>query len=80
MKTLALSLLLLLPGNRIASQICYWQQQGKKWSDMDYGPFMTHSFETAGKDIATKGIKVRLGPDGACMIFDANCSVGRRDT
>jgi hypothetical protein len=59
MKLFALALILL-------------QQGGKKWSDMDYGPFMTHSFETAGKDISYKGIKVRLGPDGACAIFDAD--------
>lgn len=70
MKLLAVALLL-LPSNKIAPQFCYFQQ-GKKWSDMDYGPFMTHSFETAGKDISTKGIKIRLGPDGACMIFDAD--------
>lgn len=45
-------------------------QEGRTWSDMDYGPFMTHSFEGKDKDIAYKGIRVRLGPDGACMLFD----------
>ncbi len=49
-------------------------QQGKKWSDMDYGPFMSHSFETRVpvKNVAYKGIRVRLGSDGASMIFDAD--------
>jgi len=47
-------------------------QQGKKWSDMDYGPFMTHSFEAKGKNLAYKGILVRLGPGGAAMLFDAD--------
>jgi hypothetical protein len=61
MNVLALTLVLLAP-----------QQQGKKWSDMDYGPYMTHSFESAGKDITYKGIKVRLGTDGASMLFDAD--------
>jgi len=60
MKALALILLLQAP------------PQGKKWSDMDYGPYMTHSFEIAGKDVTYKGIKVRLGPDGAAMLFDAD--------
>src|SRR5688572_15951418 len=47
-------------------------QQGKKWSDMDYGPTMSHSFEAKGKDVSNKGIRVRLGPDGASMLFDAD--------
>jgi glucose/arabinose dehydrogenase len=47
-------------------------QQGKKWSEMDYGPFMTHSFEAAGKNLAFKGVKVQLGPGGASMVFDAD--------
>jgi glucose/arabinose dehydrogenase len=48
------------------------QQSGRKWSDMDYGPFMTHSFEAKGKNVAYKGVRVRLGPDGASMVFDAD--------
>jgi glucose/arabinose dehydrogenase len=61
MRTLALALLLaILP------------QQGKKWSDMDYGPYMTHSFEAKGKNIAYKGVNVRLGPGGASMVFDTD--------
>ena len=47
-------------------------QEGKKWSGMDYGPFMTHSFEAKGKNLAYKGILVRLGPGGAAMLFDAD--------
>jgi glucose/arabinose dehydrogenase len=47
-------------------------QQGKKWAEMDYGPFMTHSFESRPKDISYKGIRVRLGADGASMLFDAD--------
>ena len=48
--------------------------QEKKWSSMDYGPFMTHSFEAKGapRNIAYKGLKVRLGPDGASMLFDTD--------
>ncbi|HLF93315.1 MAG TPA: hypothetical protein VJB14_07630, partial [Planctomycetota bacterium] len=48
------------------------QQQGKKWSDMDYGPFQTHTFEAKGRNLAYKGVKVRLGPGGASMVFDAD--------
>jgi hypothetical protein len=47
-------------------------QTGKKWIDMDYGPNMTHSFQVADDDernIAYKGLKVRVGNDGA-MLFD----------
>lgn len=61
MRLLALSLLLLSGPS-----------PGGKWSEMDYGPFMTHSFESDGKDLSYKGIRVRLGPDGASMLFDAD--------
>ncbi|MBV8880522.1 MAG: hypothetical protein JO332_11190 [Planctomycetaceae bacterium] len=46
--------------------------QGKKWAEMDYGPFMTQSFETEAKDVTCKGIRIRLGPEGASMLFDAD--------
>ena len=46
---------------------------GRRWSDMDYGPYMSHSFEAAAPsgNIANKGIKVRLA-DGATMVFDTD--------
>ena len=56
----------------LASVLLLLGQQGKKWSDMDYGPFMTHSFEAKGKNIAYKGVRVRLGTEGASMVFDTD--------
>ncbi len=49
-------------------------QAGKKWSDMDYGPFMSHSFEARvpARNIAYKGVRVRLGSRGECMVFDTD--------
>lgn len=44
----------------------------QKWVEMDYGPNMTHSFETmdrAERDITYKGMKIKLGENGA-MLFD----------
>jgi glucose/arabinose dehydrogenase len=47
---------------------------GKRWSDMDYGPVMAQTFEVKGpaRNLAFKGLRVRLGPDGASMLFDAD--------
>ena len=46
---------------------------GRRWIDMDYGPYMSHSFEAAqpGGNVANKGIKVRLA-DSATMVFDTD--------
>ena len=47
---------------------------GKRWIDMDYGPYMTHSFQASrpDKNIAYKGLKIRLGDDGQAMLFDTD--------
>ncbi|MEE2641094.1 MAG: DUF6797 domain-containing protein [Planctomycetota bacterium] len=44
----------------------------QKWVEMDYGPNMTHSFQVVdapGRNIAYKGMKIRLGDRGS-MLFD----------
>ena len=47
---------------------------GKRWIDMDYGPYMTHSFQASrpAGNIAYKGIKIRLGDEGQSMLFDTD--------
>ena len=47
---------------------------GKRWIDMDYGPYMTHSFEASRPkgNIAYKGLKIRLGDGGQAMLFDTD--------
>ena len=35
---------------------------GRKWVDMDYGPFKSGSLEVAGGNIARKGIAIRVDP------------------
>ena len=47
---------------------------GKRWIDMDYGPYMTHSFQASrpAGNIAYKGIKIRLGDSGESMLFDTD--------
>ena len=47
---------------------------GKRWIDMDYGPYMTHSFQASrpAGNIAYKGIKIRLGESGQSMLFDTD--------
>jgi len=47
---------------------------GKPWIDMDYGPYMTHSFEASrpAGNIAYKGVKIRLGEAGQAMLFDTD--------
>ena len=46
---------------------------GKKWIDMDYGPWMSHSFQAGEPDgnIAYKGKWIRL-PDSQSMLFDTD--------
>ena len=41
---------------------------GKNWIDMNYGPYMTASFQVARGNIAYKGIAVRLDqrPNARC--------------
>ena len=49
-------------------------ETGKRWIDMDYGPYMTHSFQASrpAKNIAYKGVKIRLGDGGQSMLFDTD--------
>jgi putative heme-binding domain-containing protein len=53
--------------------------EAEPWAEMDYGPFLTHTYEagTSGANIAYKGVAVRLdpGPGGvargrAWVVFD----------
>jgi hypothetical protein len=41
---------------------------------MDYGPYMTHSFQAAepAGNIAYKGIRIRLGDSGESVLFDSD--------
>ena len=50
------------------------RRTGKRWSDMDYGPYMTHSFEAErpSGNIAYKGLRNSLGSEGASMVFDSD--------
>lgn len=67
MRTAALALLVLLaPQDK--------GPKGRKWAEMDYGPFMTHSFEAkvTERNIAYKGVRVRLGKAGESMVFDTD--------
>ena len=47
---------------------------GRKWIDMDYGPYMTHSFQASRpeRNIAYKGIRIRLGSSGESVLFDSD--------
>ena len=50
------------------------QQKSPKWIAMDYGPYMTHSFQAAepAGNIAYKGIRIRLGDSGESVLFDSD--------
>jgi hypothetical protein len=48
------------------------EASAQKWVEMDYGPNMSHSFQVIGapgRNISYKGMKIRLGENGA-MLFD----------
>ena len=58
----------------LASGVLLSQQQDPKWVAMDYGPYMTHSFQAAepSGNIAYKGIRIRLGDAGESVLFDSD--------
>ena len=58
----------------LTSGVLLSQQQGPKWVAMDYGPYITHSFQAAepSGNIAYKGIRIRLGDAGESVLFDSD--------
>ena len=71
---LALFLLGTGPAGLPAQQPPARQLTGRKWIDMEYGPYMTHSFQASVPEgnIAYKGIRIQLGDEGEAVLFDSD--------
>ena len=71
---LALFLLGTGPAGLPAQQPQARQLTGRKWIDMEYGPYMTHSFQASVPEgnIAYKGIRIQLGEEGEAVLFDSD--------
>ena len=71
---LALFMVVTGPAGLPAQQREARQLTGRKWIDMEYGPYMTHSFQASVPEgnIAYKGIRIQLGDEGEAVLFDSD--------
>jgi hypothetical protein len=70
LRSLLCSLLMVTSSSSLLAQ----QDNAPPWIAMDYGPYMTHSFQAAepAGNIAYKGLWIRLGKEGQSVLFDTD--------